>query len=168
MFRYITVAAVVAALSLSLVERLRNDVALPSPEVAAIPARPPEAQSSSSRTVVIPARDGQFATEATVNGRSMNFLVDTGASLIAIRESDAAGIGIRPFPDDYKIPISTANGKGVAASAELKRVEIGGIEVRDIQAIIVPDSALSVNLLGMSFLSRVRFAHEPGRLVLEQ
>ena len=40
--------------------------------------------------------------------------------------------------------------------------------VRDVQALIVPDGALKVNLLGMSFLSRVRWTHERGRLVLEQ
>ena len=48
------------------------------------------------------------------------------------------------------------------------RVEVGDIVVRNVPAIVMPDEALSVNLLGMSFLSRVRWTHERGRLVLEQ
>jgi aspartyl protease family protein len=47
-------------------------------------------------------------------------------------------------------------------------VEVGDIMVRDIGALVVPDKALNVNLLGMSFLSRVRWTQERGRLVLEQ
>jgi len=47
-------------------------------------------------------------------------------------------------------------------------VEVGNIMVRNVPALVHPDEALGVNLLGMSFLSRVRWMHERGRLVLEQ
>ena len=50
----------------------------------------------------------------------------------------------------------------------LDRVELNGITVRDVEALVMPDEALSTNLLGMSFLSRVKWAHDRGRLVLEQ
>ena len=50
----------------------------------------------------------------------------------------------------------------------LNRVEVNGITVRDVQALVMPDEALGVNLLGMSFLSRVKWTHDKGRLVLEQ
>ncbi len=50
----------------------------------------------------------------------------------------------------------------------LDRVELNGISVRDVEAIVMPDEALSTNLLGMSFLSRVKWTHDRGRLVLEQ
>jgi aspartyl protease family protein len=50
----------------------------------------------------------------------------------------------------------------------LRRVEIGDVTVRDVQALVHPDSALSINLLGMTFLSKVRWTHDRGRLVLEQ
>jgi aspartyl protease family protein len=55
-----------------------------------------------------------------------------------------------------------------AAAAELRTVEIGDILVRNVRALVQPDEALGVNLLGMSFLSRVRFTHDRGKLVLEQ
>ena len=51
---------------------------------------------------------------------------------------------------------------------QLDRVEVNGITVRDVEALVVPDEALSDNLLGMSFLSRVKWSHDRGRLVLEQ
>jgi clan AA aspartic protease (TIGR02281 family) len=103
-----------------------------------------------------------------VDGRRISFLVDTGASQIALRESDAARLGIHPTPRDYKVKIHTANGIGRAALVQLRMVEVGNIVVRDLPALVSPDEALGVNLLGMSFLSRVRWTHERGKLILEQ
>jgi aspartyl protease family protein len=132
--------------------------AAPAPEVA-----------NSSRSLVIKAGNGgHFEVEARVDGRRIQFMVDTGASQIALRESDAARLGLRPTPRDYKIKISTANGVGRAALVQLRMVEVGNIVVRDLPALVSPDDALGVNLLGMSFLSRVRWTHERGKLILEQ
>jgi aspartyl protease family protein len=50
----------------------------------------------------------------------------------------------------------------------LNRVEVNGITVRDVMAFVMPDEGLSTNLLGMSFLSKVKWTHDKGRLVLEQ
>jgi aspartyl protease family protein len=55
-----------------------------------------------------------------------------------------------------------------AAPVQLGMVELGNIVVRDVRALVQAEEALSVNLLGMSFLSRVKFTHERGKLVLEQ
>jgi aspartyl protease family protein len=95
-------------------------------------------------------------------------MVDTGATLVALRESDAADLGYRPREGDYNVKISTANGEGRAARIELGTVEIGDITVRNVRALVLRDDALDVNLLGMSFLSRVRWTQERGELVLEQ
>ena len=111
---------------------------------------------------------GYFEVEARVEGRSIEFLVDTGASSIALRESSAAKLGIHPAARDYTIKTQTANGVGKAAPVMLGRIEINGITVRDVRAMVVPDEALSTNLLGMTFLSRVKWTHDKGRLVLEQ
>jgi aspartyl protease family protein len=111
---------------------------------------------------------GHFAVEERVDGRRIDFMVDTGASQITLRESDAARLGIHPSQRDYSVRISTANGEGRAALVQLGMVEVGDIVVRDIPALITPDNALAVNLLGMSFLSRVRWTHERGKLTLEQ
>jgi aspartyl protease family protein len=114
-------------------------------------------------------RQGHFQIEARLDGRRVDFMVDTGASMVIMRESDAARIGIRPRPVDYTATVSTANGKIKAAPTKLERVEVGGITVYDVQALVLPDEALGVNLLGVSFLSRLkRYEYANGRMVLEQ
>ena len=65
-------------------------------------------------------------------GRTIDFVVDTGASTIALRESSAARLGIHPAARDYTVTMQTANGVGKAAPVRLDRVEINGITVRDV------------------------------------
>jgi aspartyl protease family protein len=137
----------------------------------AVPAARREASTSAEnyRTMTIQSgANGQFSVDATVDGRRIDFLIDTGASSIALRESDAARLGIHPTRRDYIIRASTANGVVLAAPIELERVEVGSLTVRNVRAIVLPDEALGQNLLGMTFLSRVRWEHRNGRLVLEQ
>ena len=138
-----------------------------APAMAAKPPAPPA--PSNYRTVTLNGDGrGHFQVKARVDGRWIDFLVDTGASLIALRESSAATLGIHPSGRDYSIKMQTANGPGKAARVQLNSVEINGITVRDVEAFVVPDEQLSTNLLGMSFLSRVKWTHDRGRLVLEQ
>jgi aspartyl protease family protein len=112
---------------------------------------------------------GHYSTDGRIDGRRLDFMVDTGASVIALTESSAARIGIRPSRSDYNAPVSTANGVVKAARARLDSVDIGGLEVRDVDAMILPDGVLSENLLGLSYLSRLRrFEFAGGKLVLEQ
>jgi aspartyl protease family protein len=118
--------------------------------------------------VVITAENGHFATDGRVDGRPIAFIVDTGASQITLRESEAARLGYRPRERDYVVRLRTANGEGRAAPITLRMVEIRNIVVQDVPALVVSDEALNVNLLGMSFLSRIRWTHESGQLVLEQ
>lgn len=122
------------------------------------------------RSVTIP-RDsrGHFQTEGRVDGRRLGFMVDTGASVIALNESSAAQIGVRPLRSDYTANVSTANGSIKAARTRLAMVDIGGLVVRDVDALVLPDEALSENLLGLSFLSKLRrFEMAGGKLVMEQ
>ncbi len=125
---------------------------------------------STSRSVVVP-RDprGQFEVDARVNGRHVDFMVDTGASVIALTARDAARLGIRPPPSAFTAEVRTANGAVRAAPAVLDAVEVGDLVVHDVAALVLPDEALSDNLLGLSFLSRLRrFEYSGGKLVLEQ
>jgi aspartyl protease family protein len=130
----------------------------------------PRQPTTSGRSLMLESdRQGHFKVEARIDGRHIDFMVDTGASLVIMRESDAAQIGIRPRPSDYTATVSTANGKIKAAPAKLDRIEIGGITVYDVQALVLPDEALWQNLPGMSFLSRLkRYEVADGRMVLEQ
>lgn len=138
--------------------------AAPAMAARAAPAVP---AASSGSVVIERGPGGHFQVQARVDGRRVDFLVDTGASFIALRASDADRLGYHPSPRDYTLRMSTANGEGRAAPIEISMLEVDGIVVRDVKAAVVPDNALGVNLLGMTFLSRVRWTHDRGRLVLE-
>jgi len=125
---------------------------------------------ASGHTLSIP-RDarGHFQTDGRIDGQRIDFMVDTGASVIALNEKSAARFGLRPARGDYNATVSTANGTIKAARTRLAMVEIGGLVVRDVDAMVLPDEALSVNLLGLSFLSKLkRFEYANGKMVLEQ
>ena len=125
---------------------------------------------ASIRSVSIP-RDarGHFQTDGRIDGQRIDFMVDTGASLVALNEKSAARFGLRPTPGDYNATVTTANGTIKAARARLAMIDLGGLVVRDVDAMVLPDEALSENLLGLSFLSKLkRFEYANGKLVLEQ
>ena len=133
-------------------------------------ARLQDAAPTGGRSLSIP-RDarGHFQTEGRIEGQRISFMVDTGASMIALNEKSAARFGLRPSRGDYTTTVSTANGTIKAARTRLAMVELGGLVVRDVDAMVLPDEALSENLLGLSFLSKLkRFEYAGGRLVLEQ
>jgi aspartyl protease family protein len=131
--------------------------------------RAPVSTGGPRSVTVMPGRRGHFEIEGAVDGRRIGFMVDTGASTVALRERDAARLGLHPSRRDYSVPIATANGIVRAAPVKLGRVEIGGVMVRQVEAIVLPDEALSENLLGLSFLSRLhRFEYSKGRLILEE
>lgn len=125
--------------------------------------------SPASKAVTLRSdRLGHFKVEARVDGRHLDFLVDTGASAVALRASDAARLNIHPTESEYKVKTQTANGIGYAALARINVIEIENIVVRDVVAFVHPDKLLSENLLGMTFLSRIRFTYDRGKLILDQ
>jgi aspartyl protease family protein len=129
----------------------------------------PEPTMSGRSYSVAKDERGHFQVEARIDGRRLEFLVDTGASVIALRMRDAARLGIHPVPRDFTAEVRTANGTVRAARTRLASVEVGGLTVRDVDALILPDDVLGENLLGMSYLSRLRrFEFTSARLILEQ
>ncbi len=146
-----------------------NHQTMPGPATASAPSTAERGASGFDSVVVPRDNSGHFRVEANVDGRRLAFIVDTGASVIALTADDASSLGIHPFPVDYTVLLKTANGTVRAAPATLGLVEIGDIMVHDVAAVVLPDSALSENLLGLSFLSRLRhFEYSRGKLVLEQ
>lgn len=112
---------------------------------------------------------GHFNADFRLNGRGEDAMVDTGASVIAINQSTARRIGLRLSASDFTGAVTTANGRAKAAYVMIERVEIGRIAVRNVQAVVLEDKALSGTLIGMSFLSKLRrFQVEDGMLVMEQ
>src|SRR5262245_52364129 len=173
MRNFVFYAFIILAIALIAPRFLNNKVA-PASEPAAAkvatfePASRSQNSSGGTFTVRRGAR-GHFKVEGRVAGRRMAFMVDTAATVIAIPEREAARLGIHPARREYTAQISTANGTILAAPTQLAMVEVGNITVRNVRAVVMPDAALSENLLGMSFLSRLRkFEMADGRLLLEQ
>jgi aspartyl protease family protein len=115
-------------------------------------------------------RRGHFATDGRIDGQRITFMVDTGASMVALNESSAARFGLRPTPGQYTSRVATANGTVKAARTQIAMIDLGGgLIVRDVDAMVLPDESLSENLLGLSFLSKLkRFEYANGQMVLEQ
>ena len=170
MHKILVVAAVLIGLGLAMANMADKMTLAKSTVAVARTTSVPQPAASSSRSVSIDKdRNGHFQTEARVDGSYLNFLVDTGATVIALKERDAARVGIHPAPRDYTANVSTANGTAKAARARLSSIDIGGVRVYDVDALVMPDGMLDQNLLGMAFLSRLkRFEYAGGRLVLEQ
>ena len=137
------------------------------PSIAAATAPTSDA---SNRSLRIPRDErGHFQTDARIDGQRVRFMVDTGASVIALNETSAARFGLRPSPAEYNAQVTTANGTVKAARSQIAMIDVGGLIVRDVDAIVLPDEALSENLLGLSFLSKLRrFEYANGQMVLEQ
>jgi aspartyl protease family protein len=141
-----------------------------SPGLAPDPSLVAPAVATGPRSVVIaPAVNGHFDVEGTVDGRRLNFIVDTGASVVTLNSDDAARLGLHPAERDFTAALSTANGVIRGAPVRLNMVEVGDIMVRDVAAVIVPVEALRTNLLGLTFLSRLHhFDYRDGKLRLEE
>ena len=99
--------------------------------------------------------NGHFMAKAEINGRTIQVMVDTGASAVALSHEDARKAGFRPADLDFDVPVSTANGVVKAASVTIRRIGIGGVSVEDVKGMVLPEGALTGTLLGMSFLSRL-------------
>jgi aspartyl protease family protein len=127
-------------------------------------------RSQSRRTVSIAAADyGHFLTEAEIDGRSVNVMVDTGASLVALTYEDAADLGIFVRPSDFTHVVQTANGPARVAPVTISSISIGDITVRDVPAVVSERGKSGRTLLGMSFLGRLSSVEmRGGTLVLQE
>ena len=98
--------------------------------------------------------DGHFWATAYVNGEPVKFLVDTGASLVALSLRDARKIGLDTDKLEQNAEVRTAAGRVKAAVTMIDAIEIDGVTVKNVQAVII-DKGLEHSLLGMSFLNRL-------------
>jgi aspartyl protease family protein len=123
----------------------------------------------SSRSALLSrGRDGHFHADASINGRTLSVLVDTGATAVVLTYEDARTAGITVSPADFRYVSSTANGQARFARTVLADVRIGDVVVRNVEAAISQPGRLATTLLGMSFLGQLRMEMKGETLVLEQ
>ncbi|MER9329062.1 TIGR02281 family clan AA aspartic protease [Mesorhizobium sp. M0152] len=160
-----------------LVERLLKSAVAARPEagtqaevaLAAAPDRPVAPLAAGRKVIVAADARGHFTSAFKLNGRQIDGMIDTGATLVAINMSTARRAGLSLNPSDFNHEVSTANGTIKAAVVMIDRLQIGSITVDDVQAMVLNDKALRTNLIGMSFLKRLdKYQAESGTLLLVQ
>lgn len=129
----------------------------------------PRQQVLAGDRIEIPAgRDGHFQLTARVNGVNLDFMVDTGASSIALGAEDARRIGLDPAKLRFDGTAMTANGRVPTARVTLDTIAIGDIIDQDVRAVVI-NTDLGRSLLGMSYLRTfARVSFEGEMLILER
>jgi len=112
-------------------------------------------------------RRGHFVFEGAIDDRPVTFMADTGATIVVLTYDGAKRAGLSPHSLDFSAHVQTANGTARVAPVTLGRVRVGDITVRGVHAAVAEKGALGTNLLGMSFLGRLKSFHiQDGELVL--
>jgi aspartyl protease family protein len=158
--------AVLAARGLDVAATSRR-VGPTSPAEVQMVAAPAPAQPAYGEASIAKSPDGHFWADAEVDGQTLRFLVDTGATAVALKADDARRLGIQPEGLTYSYTVMTANGPARAARVKLDRVAVGRAEVADVDAFVI-DHGLETSLLGMTYLGRLaKFEATPDALVLK-
>ena len=109
---------------------------------------------------------GHFIAEGSVNGIPVRFMVDTGATVIALPASDARRLGM-DYLKGARGMVQTANGPAPAYRVQLDVVKLGGVQLNSVEAIVI-EQGLNMALLGMSFLNRVEMRREGELMMLNR
>ncbi len=142
----------------------------PPPAGGAKPAPAPAARPAIGPAELVVAADahGQFLVHPSIDNFRVRMLVDTGASIVALTAEDARALGVRPAASEYRMELRTANGTVRGARVRLREIRLGSILVRDVDAVVLPAGALSVSLLGTSFLGKLKgYEVQTGRMILK-
>ncbi|MBY0465278.1 MAG: retroviral-like aspartic protease family protein [Burkholderiales bacterium] len=128
----------------------------------------PSAQAAGNGNKVVLTADGRghFMSLGSINGQTVNFMVDTGATMVALGQADAQRIGLKAQQGN-RVRMSTANGVVEAVEHRLDKVRLGDTEVRNVTAVVMPLSMPYV-LLGNSFLTRFQMLRVNDQLTLER
>lgn len=123
-------------------------------------------KSGGKRVVLTADSRGHFINSGTINGSVMQYMVDTGASTVAIGRPDAERMGLK-YLSGQPVRMSTANGVAQGWRMKLDSVRIGDVEVFGVEAIVTPQSMPFV-LLGNSFLTEFQMTRTNDQMVLEK
>jgi aspartyl protease family protein len=111
---------------------------------------------------------GMFTTVGSINGLHVPFLVDTGATQVAMNASQARRLGIDFHVVGKPAEVTTASGVVRAWAVTLNSVKVGDLEVRNVPAVVLEGAQPKVTLLGMSYLGRMEILHEGQLMTLRK
>ncbi|MDQ3058696.1 MAG: TIGR02281 family clan AA aspartic protease [Pseudomonadota bacterium] len=120
----------------------------------------------SNQIVLSESDGGHFMTSGQINGQTVQFMVDTGATFIAMGMLDAKRIGLN-YKAAEPVRIATANGESTGYLIKLSSVRVGNVAVYEVAAVIIPQE-MPFLLLGNSFLSRFQLKRDNGLMTLDK
>ncbi|HEX7822788.1 MAG TPA: TIGR02281 family clan AA aspartic protease [Sphingobium sp.] len=127
----------------------------------------PQANLSGAGVTIPMQADGHYWVDASVNGQTVRFLVDSGASITAVAQSTADRLGLAPDPMGRTMVMQTANGAMTAARSTIPVMAIGTIQASELP-VVVSATFGDTNVLGMNFLNKLKsWRVEDGNMVLE-
>lgn len=125
------------------------------------------APPAATRVWIVRGADGMYAADGQINARPVRFMVDTGASNIALNATQADALGLRFRNEANAGPVQTAAGVVKGYRVTLAEVRVGALRLSQVNATVLDGPHPPQVLLGMSFLGRTRMRSEAGALVLE-
>ena len=167
-FMMFTAIAIAMVIAFVVAPRLREQAEAPAPVTVAV-ATPEPAPSTGSRAAFIDQEDdGHFWTRADVSGTQVKFMVDTGASIVALTYFDAQRLGLKPEELDFDSEIRTAGGVTYGAPVTLESIRVGKVEIENVNAVILR-TELEQSLLGMTFLGELHsYEVRQGQMIIRQ
>ncbi len=169
----ILTALIVAALiagAVSFFIKPKLDAAPAAPDAITAAAVQAPVPGEARRTARISVRDdGHYWARALVNRKtSVEFMIDTGASVVVLTYKDAQRMGLKPAGLDYRWKINTAGGETMGASVLIDSIKINQVHIRNVEAMVLR-SDLEQSLLGMSFLRELySYEFRGERLIIRQ
>ena len=128
--------------------------------------RRPRLTVSGGETIVPMASDGHFWVTAAVNGRELDFLIDTGATFTGLGKSAAEELGIQPDTSQAPIELETANGVITATIGKVDALRFGNIEVHGLPVAVPQDTADETQVIGMNLLSQLASWRVEGKTLI--
>ena len=125
-------------------------------------------KTEKKKVYIYQSSNGMYTTVGSINGYTVDFLVDTGASVIALNSSTAKRLGIQYKLEGKETIVATASGKELAYSVVLDQVKVGEIMLRNISAVVIDGEEPKKILLGMSYLGRLNMVNKDQKLSLEE
>ena len=167
-FVMLTAIIIAMVIAFGVAPRLKERADAPAPITVAV-ATPEPVPSAGSRAAFIDREDdGHFWARADVSGTQVKFMVDTGASIVALTYFDAQRLGLKPEELDFDSEIRTAGGVTYGAPVRLESIRVGKVEIDNVNAVILR-TELEQSLLGMTFLGELHsYEVRQGQMIIRQ
>jgi len=163
-----TAVAIALVIAFVVAPRFQQQTSTPAPATVAAATPQPSALPGDRAAFIDKENDGHFWTHADVSGTQVKFMVDTGASIVALTYFDAQRLGLKPEELDFDSEIRTAGGLTYGAPVTLESIRIGKVEIENVNAVILR-TELEQSLLGMTFLGELHsYEVRQGQMIIRQ